>query len=92
MRHQQVSLNVWQMVQTSCTYLALAFCAWILLRLINACFWLPGYLMKKRDDEMKKDAEERQKLLQENETVQVSGEEPEVADGQAVLEESKKSI
>jgi cyanate permease len=92
MRHQQVSVNVWQMVQTSCTYLALAFCAWLLLRLINACFWLPGYLSQQREDEMKKEMEEKQKLLEEKKTVQVSGEELEVAGAQAVSEESKKTI
>ncbi|GFG36058.1 hypothetical protein Cfor_02595 [Coptotermes formosanus] len=92
MRHQQVSVNVWQMVQTSGTYLALAFCAWVLLRLVNACFWLPGYLRKQREDEMKEEAEEKEKLLEEKETVQASGEEPEVTDGQTVSEESKKTI
>lgn len=92
MRHQQVSVNVWQMVQTSCTYLALAFCAWLLLRLINACFWLPGYLSKQREDEMKKERDAKQKLLEEKQTVQVSGEELEVASAQAVSEESKKTI
>ncbi|GFG32932.1 hypothetical protein Cfor_12901 [Coptotermes formosanus] len=92
MRHQQVSVNVWQIVQTSGTYLALAFCAWVLLRLVNACFWLPGCLRKQREDEIKKEAEEKEKLLEEKETVQASGEEPEVACGQAVSEESKKMI
>lgn len=92
MRHQQVSVNVWQMMVTSCTYLALAFCAWVLLRLIYACFWLPGYLTKQRDEEMKKEAEERQKLLEEKQEIERSGDEAEVTDGLIVSEESKKTI
>ena len=92
MRHQQVSVNVWQMLKTSCTYLALAFCAWLLLRLINACFWLPGYLTKKRDHEMRKEAVEKEKLLEGKGAVEVSGDEPGVTDGQAVADESKKTI
>jgi hypothetical protein len=92
MRHQQVSVNVWQMMLTSSTYLALAFCAWVLLRLINACFWLPGYLTKQRDEELKKEAEEKQKFLEEKQKIERSGDETEVADGLVVSEESKKTI
>jgi cyanate permease len=92
MRHQQVSVNIWQMFKTSCTYLALAFCAWLLLRLVNACFWLPGYLSKRRDDEIKKEAAEKEKLVEGNEAVEVLRDEPEVKEGEAVLEESKKDI
>jgi cyanate permease len=92
MRHQQVSVNLWQMLKTSCTYLALAFCAWLLLRLINACFWLPGYLTKQRKEEMRKEAVEKEKLLEEKEAVEVSGEEPVVTEEQAVSDESKKTI
>ena len=92
MRHQQVSVSFWQMLKTSCTYLGLAFCAWLLLRLINACFWLPGYLTKQRDNEMRKEALEKKKLLEGKEEFEVSGEEPEVTDGQTVSDESKKSI
>jgi cyanate permease len=92
MRHQQVSVNVWQMMFTSCTYLALAFFAWVLLRLISACFWLPGYLTKQRNEEEKKEAEEKQKLLEEEKNAQSSGNNDEVTDGQTVPEESKKTI
>jgi cyanate permease len=92
MRYQQVSVNVWKMLNTSCTYLTLAFCAWLLLRLINACFWLPGYLTKKREDEMRKEAVEKEKLLEERKAVEVSVEEPEVTDTQADSEESKKTL
>ena len=41
---------------------------------------------------MKKEAKEKEKLLEGKEAVEVSGDEPEVTDGQAVLEESKKTI
>jgi cyanate permease len=92
MRHQQVSVNIWQMLLTSSTYLALAFCAWVLLRLINACFWLPGYLTKQRDEEIKKEAEEKQKLMDEKQKIESSGDQSEVSDGLDVSEESKKTI
>jgi hypothetical protein len=92
MRYQQVSVNVWQMALTSCTYLALAFCAWLLLRLIHACFWLPGYLTNQREEEMKKEAQEEKKLLEEAQNTQGSEDKPEVTDGQTVPEESKKTM
>jgi hypothetical protein len=93
MRHQHVSVNVWQMMFTSCTYLALAFLAWLLLRLIHACFWLPGYLTKQRDEELKKEAEKRQKLSEEKQKVQSSEDKADMTDGQiGVGEESKKTI
>jgi hypothetical protein len=89
MRHQQVSVNVWQMMLTSCTCLALAFFAWVLLRLINACFWLPGYLTKQRDEELKKEAEGKQKLQEE---VQNSENNTGMIERQTVPEENKKTI
>lgn len=46
MRTQKVSVNVWQMMLSSCSYLVLAFVAWIFLRLVQACFWFPSYLHK----------------------------------------------
>lgn len=44
MRKQKVSVDIWKMVFSSCSYLALAFVAWLFLKLICACFWLPKYL------------------------------------------------
>jgi hypothetical protein len=41
---------------------------------------------------MKKEAAEKEKLLEGKEAFKVSGEEPVVTDGQAVSDESKKSI
>ncbi|XP_015602143.1 uncharacterized protein LOC107271067 isoform X2 [Cephus cinctus] len=37
------------MVMTACSYLALAGAAWIFLRLLQACFWLPRHLRKQND-------------------------------------------
>ncbi|XP_051173947.1 uncharacterized protein LOC127289811 isoform X2 [Leptopilina boulardi] len=37
------------MVFTACTYLALAGVAWIFLRLLQACFWLPKHLKKQNN-------------------------------------------
>jgi len=41
---------------------------------------------------MRKEALEKEKLLEGKEAVEVSGEVPEVTDGQAVSDESKKTI
>ncbi|KAK0168243.1 hypothetical protein PV327_002067 [Microctonus hyperodae] len=37
------------MVYTACTYLMLAGAAWIFLRLLQACFWLPRHLKKQNN-------------------------------------------
>lgn len=60
MRVQQVTVDVWKMLVTAASYLALAFAAWILLRLVCACITLPGYLKKQQQEE---DAEEERLLL-----------------------------
>ncbi|XP_017772117.1 PREDICTED: uncharacterized protein LOC108559371 [Nicrophorus vespilloides] len=44
MRPQKVSVDVWKMVFWTLSYLALAFVAWVFLKLVNACFWLPKHL------------------------------------------------
>lgn len=49
MRKQKVVVDVWKMVFSSCSYLALAFVAYILLKLVYACFWLPNYLRKQEE-------------------------------------------
>lgn len=59
MRVQQVTVDVWKMLVTAASYLALAFAAWILLRLVCACITLPGYLKKQQQEE---DAEEERLL------------------------------
>lgn len=41
-----VSVDVWKMSVTCMSYVALAFTAWIFLRLLNACFLLPTFLSK----------------------------------------------
>ncbi|KAL9695825.1 hypothetical protein quinque_015110 [Culex quinquefasciatus] len=46
MKHQQVIPDYAAMVQTSGTMLCLVFSGWVLFRLVQAVFWLPGYLEK----------------------------------------------
>ncbi|XP_050083185.1 nucleophosmin [Anopheles aquasalis] len=46
MKHQQVVPDYAAMVQTSGTCLCLVFCGWVLFKLVQAVFWLPGYLEK----------------------------------------------
>ena len=48
-KYQQVSVDLVNMVYTAFTYLALAGAAWIFLRLLQACFWLPRHLKKQND-------------------------------------------
>lgn len=46
MRFQKVSVDVWKVIITSGSCLFLAFIAWVFLKLVYACFWLPGYLQQ----------------------------------------------
>lgn len=48
MRSQKVSVDVWKMIISSCSYLLLAVLAWIFLRLVNACIHFPRYLKENR--------------------------------------------
>lgn len=49
MKHQQVTVDMVNMVFTAFSYLALAGAVWIFLRLIQACFWLPKHLSRQND-------------------------------------------
>ncbi|XP_011882046.1 PREDICTED: uncharacterized protein T05G5.1 isoform X1 [Vollenhovia emeryi] len=49
MKHQQVTVDMTNMIFTACSYLALAGAVWIFLRLIQACFWLPKHLKRQND-------------------------------------------
>ncbi|XP_043676565.1 myb-like protein X isoform X3 [Vespula pensylvanica] len=49
MKHQQITVDISNMVYTAFSYLALAGAVWIFLRLLQACFWLPRHLKKQND-------------------------------------------
>ncbi|KAL0105569.1 hypothetical protein PUN28_015802 [Cardiocondyla obscurior] len=49
MKHQQVTVDMTNMIFTACSYLALAGAVWIFLRLLQACFWLPKHLKRQND-------------------------------------------
>lgn len=49
MKHQQVTVDFLSMVFSAATYLALAGAAWIFLRLLQACFWLPRHLKRQNN-------------------------------------------
>lgn len=51
MKNQQVHVDVSLMITTALVYLGLAVSGWILFRLVQACFWLPSYLTKQREEE-----------------------------------------
>lgn len=55
MLSQKVSVDIWKMMYSSCSYLLLAISAWVLLRLVNACIYLPQYL-KKNEERLKNEA------------------------------------
>lgn len=61
MRPQKVSVDVWKMVISSCSYLGLAFMAWVFLKLVYACFRFPGYL--KENQRLLETASENQAQL-----------------------------
>ncbi|XP_014090613.2 uncharacterized protein [Bactrocera oleae] len=46
MKHQQVVVDYWNMIKTSFTCLLLAFSGYILIKMVQTIFWLPGYLQK----------------------------------------------
>ena len=46
---QQVTVDLVNMVYTAIAYLALAGAAWLFLRLIQACFWLPSHIKRQND-------------------------------------------
>lgn len=72
MKHQKVVVNVWKMIFSSCSYLALAFLVWLFLKLAYACFWFPKYLQSQQDEA---EEEEKQLLTTENEMVKLDKDE-----------------
>uniref|UniRef100_A0A182NG65 Uncharacterized protein n=1 Tax=Anopheles dirus TaxID=7168 RepID=A0A182NG65_9DIPT len=49
MKHQQVVPDYAAMVKTSGMCLCLVFSGWVLFKLVQAIFWLPGYLEKNQE-------------------------------------------
>ncbi|CAO1433397.1 unnamed protein product [Diamesa serratosioi] len=49
MKHQQVKVNYFEMLTSGITIVALIACGWVLLKLIQAIFWLPGYLKSSKN-------------------------------------------
>ncbi|XP_017104743.2 uncharacterized protein [Drosophila bipectinata] len=56
MKHQQVVVDYWTMLKTSGMCLLLAVCGFVLLKMVQTVFWLPGHLKKNqlRLDELAK--------------------------------------
>lgn len=63
MRSQKVSVDIWKMVSSSLSYLLLAVLAWILLRLVNACFCLPRYLKENERKRAKVEQQEKKTVM-----------------------------
>lgn len=66
MKHQQVTVDILKMIYSSCSYLMLAFVAWIFCKLFYACFWLPGHLKKQDEEDEKRKLENDQNQILEN--------------------------
>lgn len=75
MRSQKVTVDAWKMVTSSIAYLGVAFLAWVFVKLLYACFWLPSHfddqdedgedMMDKEQDELLNEAleEEQQEIF-----------------------------
>lgn len=59
MRTQKVGVNIWKMMYSSCSYLVLAFFAYVLLKLVNACFWFPKHLQMMNKNKAKSNQNEQ---------------------------------
>ncbi|KAH8383315.1 hypothetical protein KR009_007985 [Drosophila setifemur] len=46
MKHEQVVVDYWTMLKTSGLCILLALCGFILLKMVQTVFWLPGHLKK----------------------------------------------
>lgn len=57
MKYQKVVLDNWALVYTTLTYILLAFCGWVLLRLVVACFKYPRFMRSLRRMQEQMDAE-----------------------------------
>ncbi|XP_049946068.1 uncharacterized protein LOC126428198 [Schistocerca serialis cubense] len=75
MRQQKVSVDVVRMVTSSAGYLLVAAAAWLLVKLVCACFWLPGELRRRG-------RAERARQLQERLLLSLAGEEEEEGEGE----------
>ncbi|OXU29641.1 hypothetical protein TSAR_000102 [Trichomalopsis sarcophagae] len=89
--HQQVSVDLINMVYTAIAYLALAGAAWLFLRLIQACFWLPGHMKRKNDVQsmLKEKVESYERYIEECEAKEAAGEVKDDEDERS-LEEKRK--
>uniref|UniRef100_A0A182XFH3 Uncharacterized protein n=1 Tax=Anopheles quadriannulatus TaxID=34691 RepID=A0A182XFH3_ANOQN len=70
MKHQQVVPDYAAMVKTSGTCLCLVFSGWVLFKLVQAIFWLPGYL-EKNQEQLYCRVEERSRMLPDEEVDRV---------------------
>uniref|UniRef100_A0A182JXA8 Uncharacterized protein n=1 Tax=Anopheles christyi TaxID=43041 RepID=A0A182JXA8_9DIPT len=70
MKHQQVVPDYAAMVKTSGTCLCLVFSGWVLFKLVQAIFWLPGYLQKNQE-QLYRQVEQRSRILSHEEITRV---------------------
>ncbi|XP_050071576.1 uncharacterized protein LOC126559456 [Anopheles maculipalpis] len=70
MKHQQVVPDYAAMVKTSGTCLCLVFSGWVLFKLVQAIFWLPGYL-EKNQEQLYRRVEQRSSIASDDKVKQV---------------------
>ncbi|GJQ69602.1 hypothetical protein Trydic_g6696 [Trypoxylus dichotomus] len=76
MRSQKVGVDAWKMVTSSIAYLGIAFLAWVFVKLLYACFWLPTHFEQEDAEELidkdnytdeDEDLEEKQEIFNDEE-------------------------
>uniref|UniRef100_A0A182R3P7 Uncharacterized protein n=1 Tax=Anopheles funestus TaxID=62324 RepID=A0A182R3P7_ANOFN len=70
MKHQQVVPDYAAMVKTSGTCLCLVFSGWVLFKLVQAVFWLPGYL-EKNQEQLYRRVEQRSGIVSDDQVKNV---------------------
>ncbi|CAO1429347.1 unnamed protein product [Diamesa hyperborea] len=90
MKHQQVKVDYFEMLTSGVTIVALIACGWVLLKLIQAIFWLPSYLTSCKQVE-----EKIEKLDKTGEMVEETEElfdEQKKGDEEVVVEDVPKGV
>ncbi|XP_011497626.1 PREDICTED: uncharacterized protein LOC105361998 [Ceratosolen solmsi marchali] len=91
MYYQQVSVDLFNMVYTAIAYLALAGAAWLFLRLIQACFWLPSHMKRQNDVQqlLENKVESYERYVQECEEKEAAGEVKDDGDNRSLEDKQK---
>ncbi|SPP87871.1 uncharacterized protein LOC117589942 [Drosophila guanche] len=70
MKNQQVLVDYWTMLKTSGLCLLLAFCGFVLIKMVQTVFWLPGHL-KQNQQRLEDMAKQYAKELGDDERAEI---------------------